>query len=142
MVRHSEALRLDNTFEDMVAEYKSYSELQKFSEAQMLLIGELQKKVAFLEEKNSSLETIVNSTASQLDITVLPITNQELICREQLELLKSISSSKELSYEECKKVSEYSKILKDLQDNKKSIPSTAKKVQTMDLLSQLESNEH
>ncbi len=126
----------------MVAEFKTYSELQKFSEAQLSLINELQKKLEFLEEKNSSLESIINSTSSSLNITTIPITNQELICREQLEFLKNNSTMRELSYEECKKVSEYSKILKDLQENKKALPSTAKRLDTQDLLAQLESNEH
>lgn len=141
LVNLSEEQKLDNVFEAMADDFKTYSELQKFSDAQMSLIAELQKKILFLEEKNLSLETIINST-TPMEITLLPISNQELICREQLEILKQNSSKKELSFEECKKVSEYSKILKDLQESKKSLPSTAKRIQTTDLLTQLESNEH
>jgi len=125
---------LDN-FDSMIIEYKSYSELQKFSESQMLLIRELQKKLDFIQAKNDSLEKIINN-ASPLEITTIPITKQELICREQLELIKINSANRELSYEECKKVSEYSKILKDIEANKGSTPSTARRLSTTELLSQ------
>jgi len=126
---------LDN-FETMITSFKDYSELQKFSESQMLLICELQKKIDFLQEKNNSLESIINNT-TPLEITTLPITNQELICREQLAKLKDTSGSRELSYEECKKVSEYSKILKDIENNKNDLPSKARRLSTTELLAQV-----
>lgn len=122
----------------MLTDFKDYSSLQQFAEAQTNIINDLQKKILFLEEKNKSLESIINnSNISLLDVIPIPITNQELISREQLELLKITSASRELTLEECKKVSEYTKILKDIDSQNKSIPSTAKRLSSQELLKQL-----
>lgn len=132
---------MDN-IDKMLEEVKSYAELQVFAEAQNNLILELRKKLSFIEEKNTSLEKIINdSNISTLDVITLPITNQELISREQLEILKKSSSERELTLEECKKVSEYTKILKDIQNNKPAIPSTARKLTEAELIKKLEYNE-
>lgn len=122
----------------MVATYRDYSELQKFTEAQTQIILDLQNKLRFIEEKNNSLERIIDSSGiPSLNVTIVPVTNQELIAREQLVLIKANSTSRELTYEECKKVSEYTKILKDIESNNKNIPSTARRLSTNELLSNL-----
>lgn len=102
-------------------------------------IAELQKELSEAKKERDELRKIVGN----MDITVfsnnnkpdLNVTDEESICRIQLKILNQISLNRELTLEETKKVSEYSKILNMLQDKPKKIEiSSVEKLDTETLL--------
>lgn len=129
-------------FDNMVKDFKDYAELRLFCESQHKTITEISKKMVRLEDENKHLKSLLETTT---DIIKKPLladlseSDEETISRIQLARLKEMSFERELSYEECKKVSEYAKILNlSLQNSKKIIEVSAKAISTNDLMKMLD----
>lgn len=71
-------------------------ELQEFSESQMDLIVKLKKENEFLRKKLSELERMLLGTT--------PISQEELICIQQIAILRDDSLKRALTLEEVKKL--------------------------------------
>ncbi len=88
------------SFKDIVDEMKG-KELTLFASAQYELIEKLQKENNILKEKTNHLEQLLQSKARP---NILPISDEEIICIEQINILKSKSSNRELSLDEVKRL--------------------------------------
>lgn len=126
----------------MIKDFKDYSELKLFSEAQHKTITDLSKKLIKLEEENRHLKSLLETTTdivSKPKIVDLSEPDEETIARVQLARLKDNSFNRELSLEECRKVETYSKILNILNQNKKkTIEVSAQAISNDDLMKMLE----
>lgn len=116
-------------FDEMIKEFKEFSELKSFAESQMKTIQELSKRIVTLEQERDHLKTILETTTDLLEKPKILLfenynNDEEVIAKQQLAMLKQRSDTSELTLEETKKVAEYSKILRELgqkKDNKKEI---------------------
>ena len=133
----------------MLDEVKDMAELRVFSEAQQKTILKLSKKNKELEEEVSHLKKLLESQTPliQTDQSVgVPAekfltSDQEAICRMELNKLKQNSFDRELTLEEAKRVDIYSKILNVLENSPKTIKVETKSIPSQDLMSLVQSEE-
>lgn len=138
----------------MLDEAKDFAELRVFSEAQQKTIIKLTKKNKELEEEVAHLKKLLESTAPVINTGVsatdgVPVisaekfltTDQEAICRMQLNRLKEVSYERELTLEEAKRVEIFSKIINVLENSPKTIKVETKNIDSKDLMSLIEHNE-
>jgi len=94
---------------------------QQFVESQQKVIEKLCKQIEALKEKNEHLETILKSVVKpNMSIEVTP---EELICIEQINIIKNRSSQRELTTDEVKKLDLLIKNLKLLRQESTVIMS-------------------
>jgi hypothetical protein len=137
------------SLEKMLDEVKDMAELRVFSEAQQKTILKLSKKNKELEEEVSHLKKLLESQTPliQTDQSVgVPAekfltSDQEAICRMELNKLKQNSFDRELTLEEAKRVDIYSKILNVLENSPKTIKVETKSIPSQDLMSLVQSEE-
>jgi len=130
----------------MLNEAKDFAELRAFSEAQQKTIVKLSKKNKELEEEIAHLKKLLESTTPVIAVDNTPAfqadkfltTDQEAICRMQLNKLKEVSYERELTLEEAKRVEIFSKILNVLENSPKTIKVETKNLDNKELLSLLE----
>lgn len=129
-------------FDNMVKDFKDYAELHLFAQSQHKTITELSKKITKLEEENKHLKSLLETTTdivSKPKIIDLSEPDEESIARMQLKRLNETSLTRELSYEEAKKVDIYTKLLLSINQNKpKTIEVSAKALSNDDLIKMLE----
>jgi hypothetical protein len=119
---------------------KSFNELQEHSDIQFRTIIELKKQIDALKEENKLLKTKNNNGLPQTvcDFSENPlsdISNEQLICETQLELLKERAIIRELTLEEAKKFQIYTTILSDIHKKQSDIPDlTVQKLSDDELL--------
>jgi len=115
---------------------KSTEELQEFIEAQQKVLMQLNKKLQKLESENIQLKIQLDRTPQVTTDkkNIFTTSDEESIAREQLYLLHQVSMTRELSYEECKKVDTYTKLLLAINSKEKGNDDAAKKEDTADLL--------
>ena len=131
----------------MLNEAKDLAELRAFSEAQQKTIVKLSKKNKELEEEvvhlkkllESSAPIIQKDSAQEISAEKFLSTDQEAICRMQLNRLKEVSYERELTLEEAKRVEIFSKIINVLENSPKTIKVETKNLDNKELLSLLES---
>lgn len=93
--------KLDNII-TLAGKFKSQVELKEYCDNQFKLIGDLNRKVARLEEENEHLKQLLQQTVPV--IAPLDVTNEQAICELQLERLKRAALDRELTLEETKKM--------------------------------------
>lgn len=87
-----------------IREYFATSDEQELRQYSMTLyktMEALKKENDILLEKVSYLESVLSSKASA---TIIPSSDEEIICIEQINVLKSKSASRELSLDEVKRL--------------------------------------
>lgn len=89
--------KIDDLKEKMLLEVQK-EELQNFSKAQLTLIRRLQKENELLKKKIEELESLARYSKA------IPLSPEELICIEQIELLRQASLKRDLTLEEVKKL--------------------------------------
>lgn len=98
----------------MAEQFKDLAELQKYCNSQYELIIELSKKINILEDERDHLKDLLK-TFSPNTITshefAPDLTDEQIICKAQLKMLKDMSLERELSLEEAKRVEIFTKIL-------------------------------
>ncbi len=111
--------------ESLFGQFKSNEEREQFMQAQLQVITNLTKtseeqktKIKHLEDLLRDATRPIPSKEEQL------ISNEELISKEQISLLRVTSSERDLTLEECRKLDTYVKILLSLRDNQKKPVST------------------
>lgn len=137
------------SLEKMLDEAKDFAELRVFSEAQQKTIIKLTKKNKELEEEVTHLKKLLESTTPVIATNDVPVistdkfltTDQEAICRMQLNRLKEVSYERELTLEEAKRVEIFSKIINVLENSPKTIKVETKNIDSKDLMSLIEHNE-
>lgn len=130
----------------MLNETKDLAELKAFSEAQQKTIVKLSKKNKELEEEVSHLKRLLESSVPIIATDNTPViqadkfltSDQEAICRMQLNRLKEVSYERELTLEEAKRVEIFSKIINVLENSPKTIKVETKNLDNKELLSLLE----
>jgi hypothetical protein len=131
------------SFDRMIGQFNTLEQLQDFCRAQYKTIIDLSKKITRIEEEKKHLEKLLQDSVplipkeSNLSLSS-NITDEEVICRTQLKLLKDIAQDRELTLEETKKVDTYTKLLQMIMAPKKMPDSKAKNIKTDDLIALLE----
>ncbi|NBW58363.1 hypothetical protein EBR43_11425 [bacterium] len=135
------------SLEKMLDEAKDLAELRVFSEAQQKTIVKLSKKNKELEDEISHLKKLLETTAPiisnneavpSVSADKFLTTDQEAICRMQLNRLKEVSYERELTLEEAKRVEIFSKIINVLENSPKTIKVETKNLDNKELLSLIE----
>lgn len=112
-----------------------------FADSQQRVITQLCKTIENLKEKNTHLEGVLNSLAKNNIIE--DVSSEELICIEQINIIKTRSSQRELSTDEVKKLDLLIKNLKLLRQESTVIMSSSsyKSLPPEDLLAIAEAGE-
>ena len=101
----------------------------KFVASQHLLIGELSKKIAALEEENKHLKELL--TAHTPDF--MP-SDEESIARVQIRQLKEESFNRSLSLEEARKLEIYTKIINSITNKEVDVQSQVRNIDDKKLI--------
>jgi hypothetical protein len=132
--------------ETMLKDFKETAELKAFAESQYLTITTLSQRIVKLEEENKHLKKLLETTTDIVkkpqivDLSPVGLSNEQIIAETQLKLLKETSFERELTYEECKKVVEYAKVLNSLNGKGKDLPAMFKHVSNAELTNLLENS--
>jgi phosphopantetheinyl transferase (holo-ACP synthase) len=94
---------------------------EKFIETQHKTIEQLCKQIEALKEKNTHLENVLKAVVKPG--LVSEVTQEELICIEQIDIIKNRSSQRELTTDEVKKLDLLIKNLKLLRQESTVIMS-------------------
>ena len=133
----------------MLDEIKTLSELRAFSEAQQKTIVKISKKnkeleneIVHLKKLLESQTPIIKTEAENQSVGEKFLTSdQEAICRMELNKLKQVSFERELTLEEAKRVDIYSKILNVLENSPKTIKVETKNASSQELISLVQSED-
>lgn len=140
--------------EDISLENTQNDDLKAFAEAQQKTIIHLTRKIKTLEDENAHLKKLVEQTVPVIKPDNQPAldpqqkgekfltSDQEAICRVQLNKLREISFDRELTLEEAKRVEIFSKILNLLETTPKTIKIETKEMKNEDLLGFLEESKN
>lgn len=136
-----------DSLDKMLEQFKDFSSLQKYAEAQYKTILSLSKKIKVLEEENIELKDILEKSTPLLNeekknfiaYQVEASSDEEMIAKVQLARIKEISMDRELTLEEAKRVEIFTKILSSKGTNS-SITIQTKQMDNDDLLKMLEND--
>ena len=129
-------------------QYKSYDELMQFCIAQNEQLIKQAKNLVSLQDEIIHLKTLLSAAPESKQITPIQtqeldedLSDEEIVAKVEIHKLRVSSLSRELTYEEAKKLETYTKILnaKPKKPEKDAIDVT--KVSTKDLLAELENEQ-
>lgn len=136
------------SLDKMLSETKDLSEMKAFCDAQQKTILKLSKKNKDLEEEVSHLKKLLENSSSLIQKDSSEVvgekfltTDEEAICRMQLNKLKDVSYERELTLEEAKRVEIYSKIMNAIENRPKTIKVETKHLDNNSLMNLLDENE-
>lgn len=95
-------------------------ELQDFCEKQHRELLNLLAKNKSLEEENEHLKKLVTSNDALIITAAQRLSPEEMICLEQIEMLKKTSEANALTLEECRKLDTYVKLIRLIKGKDKS----------------------
>lgn len=95
----SDVVNLDNMRKDFELLAKEQDK-EQFAIAQQMLINKLQQDIATLQLKNNQLEYLLKQNFSLSN----KLSPEEMICMEQIDILRSASNNRELSLDEVKRL--------------------------------------
>lgn len=128
--------------DQMLAQFTSVEELKAYSNSQYQAIIQLTKKLNEKEEEIKHLQKLLENGVplldSKIEIHQGNITDEELICIEQLKILKKTAVVGELTKEEASKVEIYVKVLQSIRARGKEKEEPFKKLNDNDLMKLLE----
>lgn len=110
-----------NELRQMMIEKSKQEDGQKFIETQHKTIEQLCKQIEVLKEKNTHLENVLKQVVRPG--LVADVSQEELICIEQIDIIKNRSSQRELTTDEVKKLDLLIKNLKLLRQESTVIMS-------------------
>ena len=115
---------------------KSFTDLQEINDSQFRTIIDLKKQIDALKSENQALK--IQQPNSNNFVAVQDgddISDEHLICITQLELLKNNAVTRELTFEEAKKVQIFTDVLEKIKKNNKVANEfSAEKLPVEDLL--------
>lgn len=88
----------------LAGKFKSYSELQGYSDKQYIALQKAAEKIQQLESEVDHLKTLLMNTTALIPKTEFEISDEEVICDLQIARLKERSLQQELTLEETKKL--------------------------------------
>ena len=133
-----------NNIDEMSKEFQALSEKQAYIEAQHTTITSLNKKINQYQEEIAHLKVLLESAVPLLpDLSgdVLGSSDEEAICRSQINKLHNASAQRELTLEECRKLEIYSKVLNAVTSRPKLIKFAAKNLDDVELLKLVSNDE-
>lgn len=97
-----------------------FSEMQNYSDNQFHTINKLNTEIEKLKSENASLKIMLEGNLPNLELTPsgLGISNEQLICETQIQLLKQHAMNRELNSDEVRRFSQLFEVLEKI---KKSI---------------------
>jgi hypothetical protein len=131
-----------------IAQYKEMSQLQEFATSQQKIIIQLSKKIQKIEEERDHLKSLLESSVPLIkkegeSLGEKFLTSaEEAICVMQLEKLRDVSASRELTLEETRKVEVFSKVLNAVRNAPKTIEIKNKQISSEELLALVESDDN
>lgn len=128
-----------------ILQYKELSQLQEFAQAQQTTIIQISKKIQRLEEERDHLKTLLESSVPLIKTSPEGVTqnaeaDSEYICSIEIAKLKNITQERELTYEETRKLSEYFKILNQINIRNPKQEKEVKDLSNDNLLKLIESD--
>lgn len=130
-----------------IQQYKDFDQLQQFAQAQHTTIVQLSKKIQKIEDERDHLKKLLESSVPILKDPNKPVdgnkfltTDEEAICVMQLNKLRDLSSERELTLEETKRVEIFSKILSNVRNAPKVIELKTKQLSDQELLALVEND--
>jgi hypothetical protein len=131
-----------------ILQYKELTQLQEFAQAQQATIIQLSKKIQRIEEERDHLKTLLESSVPILKEEGKELINhkfltsaEEAICTMQLDKLRDISTGRELTLEETRRVEIFSKILATFRNTPKTIEIKSKQLKDEELLALVENDD-
>jgi len=134
----------NNPTDKMIAQFKSLEDLQAFSKAQQKTLIDITKKLKASEDEVKHLKKLLDGAVPVINAPAkmnFATNDEESIAREQLYLLKQISSERQLDFEETKKVEIYTKILLSINNKPKAIEVTTRNLSNEQLIAALNPSE-
>lgn len=128
---------MSNPSDKMINQFTNFEDLQAFAKAQQKTLIDLTKKLKTSEDKVKHLEKLVEGAVPLINPPAkvdFSANDEESIAREQLYLLKRVSSERELNLEETKRVEIYSKILMALKGKQKDITPPSRSLSNEQLM--------
>lgn len=130
-----------------IQQYKDFDQLQQFAQAQHTTIVQLSKKIQKIEDERDHLKKLLESSVPILKTDNTPAlgnkfltSDEEAICVMQLNKLRDISSERELTLEESRRVEIFSKILTSVRNAPKVIEVKTKQMSNEELLASIEND--
>jgi|ERR1019366_1138559 hypothetical protein len=129
-----------------IAQYREMSQLQQYAMAQEQTLLQMSKKLKKLEEERDHLKQLLESSVPILASENKPLgekfltSSEEAICTMQLEKLRDISTGRELTLEEARRVEIFSKVLSASRNSPKVIELKTKHMTNEELLAIVESD--
>jgi hypothetical protein len=125
-----------------VGQYKDFNQLQEFAQAQQTTIIQLSKKIQKLEDERNHLKKLLESSVPLIS----PIKNEnendsEYICTMEISKLRDISTQRELTLEECRRLETYFKILTQINNRPKKEEKEVEKLSDSEVLKLVENND-
>ena len=125
-----------------VDQYKTFDQLKEFAYAQNLTIVSLSKKIQKLEDERDHLKKLLESSVPLIS----PIKNEnendsEYICTMEISKLRDISTQRELTLEECRRLETYFKILTQINNRPKKEEKEVEKLSDSEVLKLVENND-
>lgn len=124
-----------------IMQYKEFEQLQQYATAQEQTLMQLSKKLKKLEEERDHLKQLLESSVpllkeegKELSGQKFLTSSEEAICVMQLEKLRDISSGRELTLEEARRVEIFSKVLSATRNSPKVIELKTQKMSEAELL--------
>lgn len=136
----------DNKVSRTIAQYKDFEQLQLYAMAQETTILQMSRKNQKLEDQVKHLEELLKTTVpviktSPEGVQSFAEDDSEYICQVEIAKLKQVTQERELTYEECKRLDTYFKIITQINFKNKNKEKEAEKLPTEDLLKLVESND-
>jgi hypothetical protein len=127
--------------ESLFGKFGSNEEREQYMLAQLQVITNLTKTNEEMKKNIIHLEKLLkDATKIPLVITDSIISNEELIAREQIQILKNDSLERALTLEETRKLDTYVKIILSLQENNKKPMSSVSGLDAKALLKLVETD--
>lgn len=130
--------------DDLANQFNSVKELKQYCNSQFVVIQELQRKIAVLEQQKTELEETVEKQAQKIffggenEINEFKGVSDEMVaCLTQIRLLRERAHTRELNYEEAKKLDIYTKLLLSIKAQEKAKPNPADGLTDEELINSL-----
>lgn len=110
--------------DELSKQFKTMKELRQYCDSQYMVINQLNKKIieqdqeiAHLKEVLSNSAPIISDASGDLEV-YKDISDELLVCIQQIKILRNKSEREELTFEEAKKLDIYTKLLVSLRTGK------------------------
>jgi acetolactate synthase small subunit len=135
---------MSSPIDKMLQQFGTIEELQAFCRAQQKTLIDMTKKLKASDDEIKHLKKLLEGAVPVINAPAkidLSSNDEEAIAREQLYLLKKLSSERELTLEETKRYEIFSKMLTTLKDKPKTIEATARNLSNDQLMAAMKTDD-